>query len=109
MGVQIDTPLDVADQLLEHGITLRNIDSIVISHWHFDHVGDPSRFSESTRLLVGPGFKNHLVPGYPLNQASPIPYAAFKCRVVYEIDFMSSKLRIAGLEAIDHFEDGSLY
>lgn len=109
MGVQIDTPLDVADQLLEHGITLRSIDSIVISHWHFDHVGDPSRFPESTRLLVGPGFKSHFVPGYPLNEASPIPDAAFKCRVVHEIDFMSSKLRIAGLEAIDHFGDGSLY
>lgn len=109
MDIQIDTPLDVADQLIEHGLPLNSIDSIVVSHWHFDHVGDPSLFPKSTQLLVGPGFKSHCVPGYPLSGASPIPEAAFSHRAIHEVDFMSSKLKIAGLDAVDHFGDGSLY
>lgn len=35
------------------------------SHWHADHTGDPSTFPPTTELVVGPGFKNKLLPGYP--------------------------------------------
>lgn len=30
-----------------------------------DHSGDPSTFPGSTALVVGPGFKEALLPGYP--------------------------------------------
>lgn len=42
------------------------------SHWHWDHIGDPSSFPPKTSLVVGPGFKKTMLPGYPANEASPI-------------------------------------
>ena len=35
------------------------------SHSHLDHVGDPSTFPNSTTLVVGPGFHDIFLPGYP--------------------------------------------
>lgn len=42
------------------------------SHWHWDHIGDPSTFPTSTDLIVGPGFKDAMLPGAPANPESPI-------------------------------------
>lgn len=35
------------------------------SHWHWDHVGDPSKFPSHVDLIVGPGFQKHIMPGWP--------------------------------------------
>ena len=109
MNIQIDTPRDVADWLAEDGVDLETIDSIVLSHWHFDHVGDPTRFPPSTGLVVGPDFKQNCLPGYPTNAESMIPDEAFRGRKVNEVDFTGSTLRIADLEAMDWFGEGSFY
>jgi len=53
------------------------------SHWHWDHLGDPSTFPSTTDLIVGPGFK--------------------------ELDFSKSPLKVGRFNAIDHFGDGSFY
>lgn len=68
-------------------------------------------FPESTRLLVGPGFKTSpgLLPGYPQIPTSPISADAFANREVQEIDFSSSELTIGGFRAVDFFSDGSFY
>lgn len=42
------------------------------SHWHWDHIGDPSSFPHLTDLVVGPGFKEAMLPGAPANPESPI-------------------------------------
>ena len=42
------------------------------SHWHWDHIGDPSTFPPKTDLVVGPGFKKAMLPGAPANLESPI-------------------------------------
>jgi len=47
------------------------------SHWHWDHAGDPTRFPPETELVVGPGFKENLLPGYPQNPGSGIREDAF--------------------------------
>jgi glyoxylase-like metal-dependent hydrolase (beta-lactamase superfamily II) len=47
------------------------------SHWHFDHVGDPSQFPSSTDLIVGPGFKDAFLPGYPAVSDSPVRESDF--------------------------------
>jgi glyoxylase-like metal-dependent hydrolase (beta-lactamase superfamily II) len=38
------------------------------SHWHWDHVGDASRFHPDTEIVVGPSFKKNFMPGYPIRQ-----------------------------------------
>lgn len=48
------------------------------SHWHWDHIGDPSTFPPSTRLVVGPGFKEAFLPGYPAKSDSPVRESDFK-------------------------------
>lgn len=42
----------VVDQLAEIGVKPEQIGRIGISHWHFDHVGQASRFPQA-RLLIG--------------------------------------------------------
>lgn len=46
--------------------------NMVKSHWHWDHIGDPSSFPRSTNLVVGRGFKQAMLPGAPANPESPI-------------------------------------
>lgn len=50
----------------------RLIWAISCSHWHWDHIGDPSTFPATTDLVVGPGFKKAMLPGAPANPESPI-------------------------------------
>ena len=60
---------DVATILSEGGMDLRNINAVIWSHHHWDHVGDVSKFPSTTELVVGPGVPK-LWPGYPVNQDS---------------------------------------
>lgn len=46
---------------------MRLLDAIVWSHWHWDHIGNGSKFPPSTNIVVGPGFTENFVPGYPEN------------------------------------------
>lgn len=109
MNIDITTTSDVADLLQAHGIELASIDGIIFSHWHFDHVGDATRFPNTTRIIVGPGFKSLCLPGYPTDGKSLICGDAFEGRDVHEVDFTRSNLSIASLPAIDWFGDGSFY
>lgn len=47
------------------------------SHWHWDHLGDPSRFPSCTELVVGPGFKDSFLPGYPAKKDAPVRESDF--------------------------------
>jgi glyoxylase-like metal-dependent hydrolase (beta-lactamase superfamily II) len=51
---------------------------ILLSHCHFDHIGDPSRFPSSTSLVVGPGFREAFLPGYPSNPEAPIKQSDYE-------------------------------
>ena len=68
----LNVPKNVNEILEEGGVDLSKISSIVWSHWHWDHTGDPSLFPKSADLIVGPGFKENLMPGYPAKKDSPM-------------------------------------
>lgn len=90
----IEVAGNVADILKENGVPLEEIEAVIWrsvalvdpptafqvyygrskcnSHWHWDHIGDPSTFPSRTDLVVGPGFKKEMLPGAPANPESPI-------------------------------------
>ncbi|KAL2676500.1 hypothetical protein Neosp_010259 [[Neocosmospora] mangrovei] len=105
-GIKVDNNL--ADILQQGGINLEQIEAAIISHHHYDHIGDPSTFPKTMDLIVGPGFRKHFLPGYPKNPNSPVYESAFQGRTVREIDF-DGYAKVAGYEATDYFGDGSLY
>ncbi|KAL6360005.1 hypothetical protein LRP88_05701 [Fusarium phalaenopsidis] len=105
-GIRVDDSL--ADILQQGGINLEQIEAAIISHHHYDHMGDPSTFPETMDLIVGPGFCKHFLPGYPKNPNSPVHESAFQGRTVREVDF-DGHAKVAGYEARDYFGDGSLF
>lgn len=110
---QIVVDRDVADILKDEGVDVDGgaIESIIWSHHHWDHVGDASTFPHSTEIIVGPGFKDAHLPGYPKNKESPLLEKDFEGREVRELSFDKSAkgLKIGRFNALDYFGDGSFY
>ncbi|KAI0301696.1 beta-lactamase-like protein [Multifurca ochricompacta] len=110
-NVTVDIPSDVVDILKSASVPLSSINSILWSHHHADHTGDPSLFPPTTSIIVGPGFKSNrqTYPGYPDNPDAHTVQDAFEGRDLIELDFDASPLKVCGLRAIDWFEDDSFY
>ncbi|OAG34518.1 hypothetical protein AYO21_11340 [Fonsecaea monophora] len=106
----IQSEKHVADILKEHQIEPASINHVIWSHWHWDHLGDPSTFPPSTELIVGPGFKAAFWPGWPTKVDAPVRETDFAGREVREINFGEGQgLQIGKFKALDLFEDGSFY
>ncbi|KAL2868979.1 MBL fold metallo-hydrolase [Aspergillus lucknowensis] len=111
-GYNIEVTQNVAEILDEHGIPPKDIEAVIWSHWHWDHIGDPSTFPPSTDLIVGPGFKDAMLPGFPAKPDSPIRESDYANRTLREIPFTTTDprtLRIGQFPAYDYFGDGSFY
>ena len=87
---------------------MNNVEAFVLSHWHFDHCGNPSALPKKINLLVGPGFREAFMPGYPDRQDSPLNQADYEGRDVVEVPF-DDGLKIGAFQAHDYFGDGSFY
>ncbi|KAI2614670.1 beta-lactamase-like protein [Hypoxylon fragiforme] len=109
-GVGISVSKDVREILDENGVDAKTIEAVIWSHAHFDHTGNPARFDPNTALIVGPGVKEHLFPGYPANQHVMFLEADYADREVKQLDFTAgTPFKIGQLPAIDYFGDGSFY
>jgi glyoxylase-like metal-dependent hydrolase (beta-lactamase superfamily II) len=104
----LDIKKNIDEVLRDGGVDLNNISSLVWSHWHWDHTGDPSLFPKSAEVIVGPGFKKNFMPGYPTKQDSVMLDTDFEGREVREIAF-SDDFKIGRFQAHDFFGDGSFY
>lgn len=99
------------DILNAASIPLSSIDLAIWSHHHPDHTGDLTLFPTSTSLVVGPGFMTRSLT----HPNAEVFQEAFEGREVIELDYGSSSNssasipKIAGLRAIDWFDDGSFY
>jgi glyoxylase-like metal-dependent hydrolase (beta-lactamase superfamily II) len=105
----IDEFHHIPDSLVDHGVELAEINAVIWSHAHLDHVGDPSVFPPSTELVVGPGLKARCMPGYPTNPDAFVLDSAFEGRSVREVEFSSNATTIGGFRAVDFFGDGSFF
>jgi hypothetical protein len=78
---------------------------------HWDHVGDASTFPGSTEIVVGPGFKDAHLPGYPTRKDATLMDTDFEGRETREISFEKegNGLKIGRFNALDYFGDGSFY
>ncbi|KAJ5818574.1 hypothetical protein N7474_004165 [Penicillium riverlandense] len=102
-GVRIEK--DVTEILQEKGIKLSEINDIIWSHSHWDHMGSPHLFPPTTNLCYGKG--TGPFPTYPENQNSNLSAEDFANRKCKEID--CSDLHIGPFPAHDFYGDGSLY
>ncbi|KAF2259660.1 hypothetical protein CC78DRAFT_54667 [Lojkania enalia] len=108
MQCKLEVKKGVREQLEEHGVDANKIEGIVWSHWHWDHIGDPSTFEKSTALIVGPGFTTNFTPGYPIDDKGRILQSDLDGRELREISF-DQGLKMGGFDAFDYFGDGSFY
>ena len=77
--------------------------------FYVSHTGDISTFPTSTKLIVGPGFKEVFLPGYPTDPKGHVLESDFAGRELSEIDFSGSAIQIGRFKAFDYFGDGSFY
>jgi glyoxylase-like metal-dependent hydrolase (beta-lactamase superfamily II) len=105
-GLRIDQ--GVHEVLTDAGVALEDVESVVWSHWHFDHTGDMSKFPTSVKIVVGSGFKENLLPGYPANPDSALLETDYEGHEMEEIEFDTS-IKIGQFNAFDFFGDGSFY
>lgn len=105
-GYTVDAPTHVRKILDEGGIDTKSLEAVVC---HFDHTGDPSTFEPGTKLIVGPGCKEKIFPGYPDNPAAAFLQKDVEGREVHELDFTEPPLKLGGFDAADWFGDGSFY
>ncbi|KAJ7776789.1 hypothetical protein DFH07DRAFT_720055, partial [Mycena maculata] len=98
---------DITELLQDGGIPLTSIDTAeILIDSHFDHIGDMSKFPNSTNLVIGPGTNNVTFPGSP---DAILLESDFVGHNITELDFSARNLTFSGLKAIDFFGDGSFY
>ncbi|OAL44448.1 Metallo-hydrolase/oxidoreductase [Pyrenochaeta sp. DS3sAY3a] len=105
-GLKIEK--DVHEIIQEAGIKLEEVDAMIWSHWHWDHHGAPEKYPPHVGIVVGPGFKDNFMPGYPTFSDAIFLDANFAGRDVREISF-SPDFKIGNFNAHDYFGDGSFY
>lgn len=106
----VDAESDVAQVLREDtalGIKPSDIEAVIWSHTHFDHIGDMSTFPSSVDLVVGPEVRNSVLPGYPQNPEGQVHHSDFSDRNVRDIKF-EGVLPFGDCPSYDYFGDGSL-
>jgi len=112
-GIEATAEKNVADILYASGIKLESINTIIWSHHHWDHTGDPGSFPSTTNLIVGPGFKNKYMPGWPADpDTAETTSDCFANREVKEVDFSESATGVSligDFRAFDYFGDGAFY
>ncbi|KAJ7250503.1 beta-lactamase-like protein [Mycena haematopus] len=97
---------DITELLQEGGINLTSIDTVIWSHSHFDHIGDMSKFPNTTGLIIGSATDTSTYPAFP---NASLQTSDFAGHTITNLDFATANLTFGGLKAVDYFDDGSFY
>ncbi|KAG1869485.1 beta-lactamase-like protein [Suillus subluteus] len=99
----------VAESLVKGGIFPDQVETVIISHLHWDHTGDHELFTRTT-FVVGEGCKDLLTPGYPIDPNSFFSSTALPHERTKLLPLSDSSLPIGPFPlALDFFGDGSTY
>ncbi|PTB75126.1 Metallo-hydrolase/oxidoreductase [Trichoderma longibrachiatum ATCC 18648] len=103
-------PKDARDLLAEGPVPPDSLSAIILSHIHFDHVGDPSLFPD-VPYIAGPGTKAAALPGYPVDPNSPVLSSLLTRDNYTELSRTEDAWTSLGPfpHAHDFFGDGSFY
>jgi glyoxylase-like metal-dependent hydrolase (beta-lactamase superfamily II) len=103
-------PKDACDLLLEGPVHPKDIDAVILSHLHFDHTGDVTKFP-SAEIIAGEGTAEATSPGWPTAQLSPFDGTVLTHPKFRELS--KSNPGYGSLDvfpyAYDFFSDGSFY
>jgi glyoxylase-like metal-dependent hydrolase (beta-lactamase superfamily II) len=67
---KVDIPVDVVTSLRRGGLEPVHVDFVILSHIHFDHVGNPNLFPDS-RFILGGASEPLLANGYSSKDSEP--------------------------------------
>lgn len=101
---------DASDILATGPVAPSDIDAVIFSHLHFDHIGDCTKFPDA-KLVIGPGSKAANGEGWPVNPKSPFSSSVVQHPKLHELSFENEKWSPVGPfpRAFDYFGDGSFY
>ncbi|EGO22180.1 hypothetical protein SERLADRAFT_440196 [Serpula lacrymans var. lacrymans S7.9] len=99
----------VSESLDKGGFPPEVVEAVVISHLHWDHIGDPAPFSRAT-FVVGGACRSLIDSGHPSDPNSEIMTNSIpldRARFLASSDFNTSIGPFP--RALDYFGDGSMY
>jgi glyoxylase-like metal-dependent hydrolase (beta-lactamase superfamily II) len=100
---------DAAERIADGGLEPSKIKTVVISHAHFDHTGDPSRLPSAT-VIVGQGTYDLVQRGYPADPDSHYTQDTLPKNRTHVLDLVTGWETVGPFpRALDLFGDGSAY
>jgi len=76
------------------------------SHAHYDHIGDMSRFPNTTSLVLG---SETNLTTYPTAPDAVLQESDLAGRTLTKVDFSTTSLKFNDMRAMDYFGDGSFF
>ncbi|KAF5389340.1 hypothetical protein D9757_003504 [Collybiopsis confluens] len=101
-------PQDTAESLLKGGLSPADIDTVCISHCHWDHTGNTKLFPNS-QFVVGAGAADLFKPGYPEDPTSGFESDLLPAGRTRFLEFRDLPPLGIFPHALDFYGDGSLY
>ncbi|KIK69598.1 hypothetical protein GYMLUDRAFT_33970 [Collybiopsis luxurians FD-317 M1] len=101
-------PRDVAESLMKGGLSPADVNTVCISHCHWDHTGDTKPFVNN-EFVVGAATASLFKPGYPEDPKSAFESDLLPAGRTRFVDFSDLPPLGPFPHALDYYGDGSLY